>query len=87
MSAARDRPPMRARGQYLRQFLEPSYFWTIKDRGSPVRIDIVIVYDRNKIKTVPHRYKGREKELKKDGFVFKHPDRKTDAVLGVIKIK
>ena len=35
---------------------------------------------------VEHRYKGRENELKKDSFVFKNPDNKPHAILGIIKI-
>ena len=40
----------------------------------------------SKIDRVEHRYKERENEIKKDGFVFKYPDRKQDAILGIIKI-
>ena len=71
---------------YFRDFLEPFYFWPIADRNKPIRIDIAIVYDRSKLRIVKHRYKGRENELKKDGFVFKDPDNKPDAILGIIKI-
>jgi len=71
---------------YFKDFLEPFYFWPIADRNKPIRIDIAIVYDLSKLKIVEHRYKGREQELKKDGFVFKDPDNKPDAILGIIKI-
>jgi len=71
---------------YFKDFLEPFYFWPISDREKPIRIDIAIVYDLSKLKIVEHRYKGREKELKKDGFVFKNPENKPDAILGIIKI-
>ena len=71
---------------YFKDFLEPFYFWPIADRNKPIRIDIAIVYDLSKLKIVEHRYKGREKELKKDGFVFKDPDNKPNAILGIIKI-
>ncbi|NQU78915.1 hypothetical protein HQ545_04045 [Candidatus Woesearchaeota archaeon] len=57
---------------YFKYFLEPFYFWPIADREKPIRIDIAIVYDLSKLKIVEHRYKGREKEIKKDGFVFKN---------------
>ena len=71
---------------YFEHFLEPFYFWPITDRGKPIRIDIAIVYDLSKLKVVEHRYVGRENELKKDGFIFREPEHKTDAVLGIIKI-
>jgi hypothetical protein len=77
---------VKANGKYFEQFIEPFYFWPITDRSTPVRIDIAIVYDKSKLTRVPHRYKGRENELKKDGFVFKHPETKADAILGIIKI-
>lgn len=75
-----------SKGEYFKQFLEPFYYWPIHDNGRPVRVDIAIIYDKTKLKAVHHRYKGRENEIKKDGFVFKHPDAKRDALLGIIRI-
>lgn len=75
-----------AKKQYFKDFLEPFYFWPIADRQEPIRIDIAVVYDLSQLTRVIHSYKGREKERKKDGFVFKNPDRKTEAILGIIKI-
>ena len=66
--------------------IESFYYYPIFDRKIPIRIDIAIVYDLSKLKVVKHRYKGREKELKKDGFVFKNPNNKPDSILGIIKI-
>jgi hypothetical protein len=71
---------------YFKQFIELFYFWPIVDRNKPIRIDIAIIYELSKLKRVEHRYKGRESELKKDGFVFKNPKNKPDAILGIIKI-
>ncbi len=71
---------------YFKYLLEPFYFWPIADRGNPIRIDIAIVYDLSKLSAVEHRYEGRENEIKKDGFVFKDPDNKPDAILGILKI-
>jgi hypothetical protein len=53
--------------------------------GYPVRIDIAIVYDTDQLEQIPHRYEGRN-DIKDDGFAFKNPEDKADAVLGVIKI-
>jgi len=72
--------------EYFRQFIEPFYFYPTHARGKPIRLDIAIIYDRSKLIQVPHRYKGRENELKTDGFVFKNPNKKKDAILGIIKI-
>jgi len=77
---------VKAKEKYFKDFLEPFYFWPIADRQEPIRIDIAVVYDMSQLKRVIHKYKGREKEIKKDGFVFKNPARKTEAILGIIKI-
>ena len=70
----------------MEQFVEPFYYWPLIDRGKPVRIDIVIIYDPKKVNEVVHHYKGR-KEAKSDGYVFKEPKNKKDSILGIIKIK
>lgn len=53
--------------------------------GKAVRIDILIIYDAAKLKAVLHQYEGRT-DKKRDGFVFREPVRKQDALLGIIKI-
>lgn len=70
----------------VKHALESFYYYPIFDRKKPIRVDIGIVYDLNQLKRVEHKYVGRENETKKDGFVFKHPERKADAILGIIKI-
>lgn len=72
-------------GQYFQFFLEPFYYWPIQDRKYPVKVDIAIIYDLSKLKRVMHQYKGRT-GIKKDGFIFKNPENKKDALLGIIKI-
>lgn len=54
--------------------------------GYPVRIDVVIIYDAAQLDQVFHRYEGRD-DIKDDGFVFRSPEDKVRAVLGVIKIR
>ena len=61
------------------------YHSAIGIHGRPMRIDILTIYDANKMKVVKHQYTGRE-EIKEDGFVFNDPDHKTDALIGIIKI-
>lgn len=72
-------------GTYMEHFIEPFYYWCIKDRGFPVRVDILILYDPDQLAVVEHRYKGRE-DTKTDGYVFKYPNHKSKAILGVVKI-
>jgi hypothetical protein len=72
---------------YFEYLFEPFYFWPIAQRGIPIKIDIAIVYALSKLEVVPHRYHGREKELKKDGYVFKNPGNKPGAILGILKIE
>ena len=75
-----------ASGAYFQQFIEPFYYWPLADRKEPIRIDLAIIYDLSRLEVVEHRYKGREAEIKRDGFVFRDPGRKRDAILGIIKI-
>lgn len=69
----------------MEQFIEPFYLWPPKFGDKPKRLDIVIIYDISKLKRVIHQYEGRD-DIKKDGFVFKDPNNKKEALLGVIKI-
>lgn len=64
------------------------YKYPLKMRGRPVRIDILVVYDLAKLKAVrtTHTHEGYP-VVKRDGFVFKDPPNKTDALLGVIKLR
>ncbi|MBT7902975.1 hypothetical protein HN587_03855 [Candidatus Woesearchaeota archaeon] len=74
------------KGEYFAQFIEPFYFWPIADGRGPIRVNLAIVYDFSKLDVVEHRYKGRENEIKKDGFVFKDRNDMSGAILGIIKI-
>ncbi len=62
------------------------YHGSIAIHGAPTRLDILIVYDALKLKAVQHRYEGRE-DNKRDGFVFKDPAHKSDALFAVIHLK
>lgn len=61
------------------------YHSAIGVHGRPMRIDIITIYDAEQMQQVFHQYKGRE-DIKDDGFVFKQPGSKSDAVLGIIKL-
>ncbi|MDD5251596.1 MAG: hypothetical protein PHT12_03100 [Patescibacteria group bacterium] len=73
-------------GRYLEQFIEPFYEWPKRAGREPVRLDIVLVYDFSALEVVEHRYEGRESEVKRDGFVFRNHDKKTEALKTIIKI-
>jgi hypothetical protein len=62
------------------------YHSAIGVHGRPMRIDVLTVYDASKLTQVPHRYEGRD-DIKDDGFAFKNPDKKAEALLGVIQAK
>ena len=55
-------------------FYESAY----AERGYSLRLDLLIVYDLNHLEAVP--------EDDPKGYAFKYPDRKKDALLGIIHI-
>jgi len=61
------------------------YHSAIAVHGSPVRIDILTIYDASQLTEVAHQYEDRD-DIKRDGFVFNDPMNKQATVLGVIKI-
>lgn len=68
-------------------FTWPFYHWILERSGYAVRIDIILVYDPEKLNQVFFTYTGREDEgMRSDGFTFKYPKNKSDALLGIIKI-
>ncbi len=72
-------------GKYLSLFiLKGFHVWVPKDHKHN-KMDIWLVYDRSKLKSVMHMYE-KYKVLKRDGYVFKEPAKKAEALLGVIEI-
>ncbi len=66
------------------ELLNDFYYGTQGDRGYHLRIDLVMIYDPTKLTLVEHLYGDDVEES--DGFVFKDPGHKTDALLGIIKV-
>jgi hypothetical protein len=62
------------------------YHGSIAIHGRPTRIDLLTVYDAAKLKAVLHQYEGRT-DKKRDGFVFREPERKPAALLGIVKLR
>ncbi|HUB93579.1 MAG TPA: hypothetical protein VMB52_03695 [Verrucomicrobiae bacterium] len=63
--------------------LHEMYYSAIGDRGYAVHVDLVLIYNYRKLDMVMNLYDHHETS---DGFVFKDPDHKQAALLGVIKI-
>jgi hypothetical protein len=69
----------------MEKFIEPFYEWPKQSRGKPVRVDLVMLYDRSQLKRVSHTYDG--KRIKRDGFIFKNPQQKAKALVGLVMIR
>lgn len=74
-----------SRMQLFRDVAYGFYHSAISIHGKPTRIDILTIYDAAKLKAVVHQYEGRT-DKKRDGYIFRDPAHRADAVLGVIKI-
>lgn len=57
----------------------------LKVRGKAIRIDILVLYDPSQLKAVTYRPSGHP-DVKRDGFVFRNPESKSAAILGIIKL-
>jgi len=73
------------RMQLFKDIVYGFYHGAIAIHGKPTRIDILIIYDAAKLKAVIHQYEGRP-DKKRDGFIFKDPTHKKEALLAIIKI-
>lgn len=62
------------------------YSSPLKERGYPVRVDILTIYDPKQMKAVTYIPVGHKGRIMRDGFVFRNPDNKAAAILGIIKI-
>jgi hypothetical protein len=58
----------------------------LKERGYPVRVDILIVYDPKQLKSVTYSPVGHQGRVMRDGFVFKDSTNKSRALEAIIKI-
>lgn len=72
-------------GGIMENFIEPFYTYPKMEGRRPIRIDIIIIYDLSKLRRVLHRYEGRS-DVKRDGFVFRDPEKKSETVIGIIKV-
>lgn len=58
----------------------------LKERGYPVLVDILIVYDPKQLKAVAYRPVSQKDRIMRDGFVFRDPDNKLAAIKAIFKI-
>ncbi len=58
----------------------------LKERGYPVLVDILVIYDPKQLRAVTYSPVGQKGRIMRDGFVFRNPDNKVAAILGIIKI-
>lgn len=76
-----------SRSKIFWQFAWSFYESPLKIRGYSVRVDILVIYDLSKLKAVRTTHIHKNIPItKRDGYVFRDPLHKADAVLGIIKI-
>lgn len=68
---------------FMSQQIWEMHHSAIGDRGYGVHVDLVLVYDKAQLDMVINLY---EFHTTSDGYVFKNPDDKAAALLGVIKV-
>lgn len=67
----------------MSQMIYEMYHSAIGDRGYGVHVDIVLIYDAEQLDMITDLY---ESQVSSDGFVFKNPELKRAALIGVVKI-
>ena len=69
----------------MENIIEPFYTWPLQNGKKPTRLDLMTVYDAGKLEVVEHMYEGRN-EVKKDGFIFKNQENKSETILAIVKL-
>jgi hypothetical protein len=73
-------------GKFLSLSLFKGFHWWVPKKGfQHKRMDIWLVYDRSKLKSVLYTH-SKHNVQSRDGYVFKDPDNKPAALLGLITI-
>lgn len=62
------------------------YLSPLKERGYPVLVDILTIYDPKQLKAVAYSPRGQNGRVMRDGFVFRNPDDKPAAIKAIFKI-
>lgn len=58
----------------------------LEERGYPVKVDILIIYDPKQLKAVTYIPVGQNGRVMRDGFVFRNQAKKPEAIKAIIKI-
>jgi hypothetical protein len=70
------------------QLLADFYHGALADRGYPIRLDLLLVFDRERLEEVDCSalWPCQPPEPESCAFAFRYPDHKYDALLGIIHI-
>jgi hypothetical protein len=82
-------------GSVAAEIIRDFYEGAVVDRGYAVRLDILIIYDLDKLKAAPMKWQGEGPVYVEEPispketccYQFKNPSKKKEALLGIIKIK
>jgi hypothetical protein len=71
------------------QLLSDFYDGAMADRGYPIRLDLLLLYDREQLTEVDCSalWPGQAPEPESSAYAFRDPDRKPDALLGVVYLE
>lgn len=58
----------------------------LQERGYPVRVDILTIYDPKQLKAVTYSPIGQKDRIMRDGFVFRDPSNKPATIKAIFKI-
>jgi len=71
------------------QLLSDFFHGAITDRGYPIRLDLLLIYDREQLTEVDCSalWPDQAPEPESSAFAFRDPGRKTDALLGIVHLE
>ena len=69
---------------FMHEVVGDFYEGALADRGYSVRVDLLLFYDPNKLEMIPIKY--AEDDIGEDAWKFKFPEKKRDALMGIIII-
>lgn len=68
----------------MAEFVEDFYASALAERGRSLRVDLLLVYDADRLREIPGIHHADE--TASCAFAFLDPDRKPDALLGIVSI-
>ncbi len=58
----------------------------LKERGYPVKVDMLTIYDPKQMSAIVYSPIGQNNRVMRDGYVFKDPANKPSAIMAIFKI-